>query len=70
MLPSRQSGDVLAEMWQLIAQVGAVLKSLVWDREAAIAPRGKPLDPVQDFAGTIATKMVIAPPQEPSVQGV
>ena len=41
MLPSRQSGDLLAGMWQLISQVGAVPKSLVWDREAAIAPQGQ-----------------------------
>src|SRR5690625_880497 len=65
MLPSRQSGDLLAGMWQLISQVGAVSKSLIWDREAAIAPRGKPLPPVQGFAGTIATKMVIAPARDP-----
>ncbi len=36
MLPSRQAGDLLAGMWQLISQVGAVSKTLVWDREAAI----------------------------------
>ena len=70
MLPSRQSGDLLAGMWQLISQVGAVPKSLVWDREAAIAPRGKPLPPVQGFAGTIATKMVIAPPRDPEFKGM
>ena len=70
MLPSRQSGDLLAGMWQLISQVAAVPKSLVWDREAAIAPRGKPLPPVQGFAGTIATKMVIAPPRDPEFKGM
>ncbi|OAV54529.1 transposase [Enteractinococcus helveticum] len=70
MLPSRQSGDLLASMWQLISQVGAVSKSLVWDREGAIAPKGKPLPPVQGFAGTIATKMVIAPPRDPEFKGM
>jgi transposase len=70
MLPSRQSGDLLAGMWQLISQVGAVSKSLIWDREAAIAPKGKPLPPVQGFAGTIATKMVIAPPRDPEFKGM
>lgn len=64
-LPSRQSGDVLVGMWQLISQVGGVSKSLVWDREAAIAPRGKSLPQVQCFAGTIAIKMVLAPPPDP-----
>lgn len=40
MLPSRQSGDLLAGMWQLISTVGATPKTLIWDREAAIAPKG------------------------------
>lgn len=70
MLPSRQSGDLLAGMWQLISQVGAVSKSLIWDREAAIAPQGKPLPPVQGFAGTVATKMVIAPRRDPEFKGM
>src|SRR5699024_168838 len=70
MLPSRQSGDLLAGMWQLISQVGAVSKSLVWDREAAIAPQGKSLPPVQGFAGTVATKMVIAPRRDPEFKGM
>jgi transposase len=36
MLPSRQTGDLLCGMWQLIGQVGRVTKTLVWDREAGI----------------------------------
>jgi len=70
MLPSRQSGDLLSGMWQLISEVGAVPKSLGWDRGAAIAPKGKPLDPVQGFSGTIATKMVIAPLRDPEFKGM
>ena len=41
MLPSRQGGDLTAGMWQLIAQVGAVSKTLVWDRESAIGGKGE-----------------------------
>lgn len=70
MVPSRQSGDLLAGMWQLISGVGAVSKQLIWDREAAIAPKGKPLDPVAGFAGTLATKMVIAPARDPEFKGM
>lgn len=70
LLPSRKSGDLLAGMWQLIHGVGAVPKTLVWDREAAIAPKGKPLAPVAAFAGTIATRMVIAPPRDPEFKGM
>src|SRR5699024_574999 len=44
--------------------------SLIWDREAAIAPQGKPLPPVQGFAGTVASKMVIAPRRDPEFTGM
>ncbi|MBN9792686.1 hypothetical protein DMP17_29465 [Pseudonocardia sp. TMWB2A] len=40
MLPSRQTGDLLSGMWQLIAGVGRVTKMLVWDREAGSAAAG------------------------------
>src|SRR5699024_12448608 len=36
----------------------------------AIAPQGKPLPPVQGFAGTVATKMVIAPRRDPEFKGM
>lgn len=70
MVPSRQSGDLLDGMWQLVSGVGAVSKSLIWDREAAIAPKGRPLPPVQAFAGTTATRMVIAPARDPEFKGM
>lgn len=70
MVPSRRSGDLLAGMWQLIDSIGAVPKTLVWDREAAIAPKGKPLAPVAGFAGALATKMVIAPARDPEFKGM
>jgi len=41
MLPSRQAGDLLAGMWQLISAVGAVSRTLVWDRESAIGGTGR-----------------------------
>ncbi|NKZ10809.1 hypothetical protein HGA11_07440 [Mycolicibacterium septicum DSM 44393] len=31
MLPSRQGGDLLREMWELISQMGKVTKTLVWE---------------------------------------
>ncbi len=70
MIPSRQQGDLLAGMWQLVTGVGAVSKQLIWDREAAIAPKGKALPEVQAFAGTTAAKMVIAPKRDPEFKGM
>jgi hypothetical protein len=40
MLPSRQAGDLLADMWQLINALGKVPKTLIWDRESAIGGKG------------------------------
>lgn len=70
MLPSRQGGDLLAGMWQLIAQVGAVSKTLVWDREAAIGGKGKVTQAAAGFAGTLATRVVLAPPRDPEFKGM
>lgn len=70
MLPSRQAGDLLAGMWQLISDVGRVSKSLVWDREAAIAGKGKPTQVAAAFAGTLGTRYDIAPPRDPEYKGM
>ena len=70
MLPSRQAGDLLAGMWQLIGQVGAVSKTLVWDREAAIGGKGKVTQAAAAFAGTLATRIVLAPPRDPEFKGM
>jgi transposase len=70
MIPSRQAGDILAGMWQLIAGVGRVSKSLVWDREGAIGPKGTVTAPVAAFAGTLATRVVLAPPRDPEFKGM
>lgn len=60
-LTSRQSGDLPAVMWQLIASVGGPPTTLVRDGEPAIAQNGSPSVPVAWFAGTLASVMVIAP---------
>jgi len=70
MLPSRQGGDLLAGMWQLISQVGAVSKTLVWDREAAIGGKGVVTAVAAAFAGTLATRVVLAPPRDPEFKGM
>ena len=70
MLPSRQGGDLLAGMWQLISNVGRVSKSLVWDRESAIAGKGKPTHVAAAFAGTLGTRYDIAPPRDPEYKGM
>ena len=70
MLPSRQAGDLMAGMWQLISQVGAVSKTLVWDRESAIGGKGVVTQAAAAFAGTLATRVVLAPPRDPEFKGM
>jgi transposase len=70
MLPSRQAGDLLSGMWQLISQMGRVTKTLVWDRESAIGGTGKVSPPAAAFAGTLATKIRLAPPRDPEFKGL
>jgi transposase len=70
MLPSRQTGDLLSGMWQLIAGVGRVTKVLVWDREAGIGGTGRPTPAAAAFAGTLATRIVLAPRHDPEFKGI
>jgi transposase len=70
MLPSRQGGDLLSGMWTLISQIGRVTKTLVWDRESAIGGTGRVSIPAAAFAGTLATRIRLAPPRDPEFKGI
>lgn len=70
MLPSRQGGDLLSGMWSLISQMGRVTKTLVWDRESAIGGTGKVTAAAAAFAGTLATRIQLAPPRDPEYKGM
>ncbi len=70
MIPGRAGGDILAGMWALIRGLGAVTKRLVWDRESAIGGTGAPSPAAAAFAGTLATRIVLAPPRDPEFKGM
>ncbi|MGV9679218.1 IS21 family transposase [Nocardia sp. NPDC003482] len=70
MLPSRQGGDLLSGMWSLISGMGRVTKTLVWDRESAIGGTGKVTAAAAAFAGTLATRIQLAPPRDPEYKGM
>lgn len=70
MIPSRQGGDILSGMWDLISGIGRVTKTLVWDREAAIGGTGRVTAPAAAFAGTLATRIKLAPPRDPEYKGM
>lgn len=60
MVPSRQGPDLTAGMWSLINNVGAVPKTLIWDRESAVGGKGKVTEIAAAFAGTLATRIILA----------
>lgn len=70
MIPSRTAGDILAGMWSIIQALGAVTKTLWWDRESAIGGRGRPSPPAAAFAGTLGTRIVLAPRRDPETKGM
>lgn len=70
MVPSRQGGDLTAGMWELLGRFGGVPKSLLWDRESAIGGTGKPTVLAATFAGTLGTRIRLAPPRDPETKGV
>lgn len=70
MLPSRR----MAICWLgcgSSSRVGAgYRKALVWDREAVIGGTGKPTTGAAGFAGTLATRIVLAPARDPEFKGI
>lgn len=70
MIPSRQGDDILSGMWALICGWGRVPKTLVWDREAAIGGTRRVSTAASAFAGTLATRIHLAPPRDPEYKGM
>jgi len=70
MIPTRQGGDILSGMWSLISAIGRVTRTLVWDRESAIGGTGRVTAPAAAFAGTLATRIQLAPPRDPEYKGM
>ena len=70
MVPSRQAGDILAGMWQLINGLGMVPKALVSDRESAIGGTGIVTVRAASFAGWLSTRIQLAPPRDSEFKGM
>lgn len=70
MIPSRQAGDILAGMWEIIGGWGRCPRSLLWDREAAIGGTGRLTAEAAAFAGTLGVRIKLAPPRDPETKGL
>jgi transposase len=69
MIPTRKTPDLLMGSWELLRQLGRVPRRLIWDNEPGIG-RGKVTEPAAEFAGTLATKIVLLKPRDPESKGV
>jgi transposase len=74
LIPSRCAEDLFAGWWQLIAELGAVPRALVWDGEGAIGRwRGRRAEltaECQGFRGTLAAKVILCKPADPEAKGL
>ena len=71
MLPSRQTMDLVAGMWQLLSgSFAAVPHELWWDNEAGVGRRGRLTDPVTALVGTLGARLVQLKPYDPESKGI
>jgi transposase len=67
---SKQAPDILWGMGRCLAKLGALPETVVWDREAAIAPRGKPTDAFAAFCGSLPVGWSICEAADPESKGI
>ena len=70
MIPTRQTEDLLLGSWELIEQLGRVPRRLIWDNEPGIGRGGRLAAGVAAFTGTLATRIVQLPPNDPESKGL
>jgi transposase len=74
LIPSRSAQDLFAGWWRLIARLGAVPRTLVWDGEGAVGkyrPGGAALTAdTQAFRGVLGAKVLICKPADPEAKGL
>jgi hypothetical protein len=70
MIPTRKTEDLLLGSWELIRGLGRVPRRLIWDNEPGIGRGQRRAEGVTAFMGTLATKLVLLPPNDPESKGV
>ena len=74
LVPTRGAEDLFAGSWQLLRDLGAVPRVLVWDGEGAIgrwrAGRPELTEDCQGFRGTLGARVVVCKPRDPEAKGL
>jgi hypothetical protein len=70
MIPTRHTQDLLLAMWELLQQLDAVPRRLIWDNETGIGRGKRHAEGVGAFTGTLATTLQRLKPYDPESKGV
>lgn len=74
MIPSREAPDVILGQREVLHQLGAVPRALVWDNESAVGcwRNGKPqlTHDFQVLRGLLGVKVILLRPRDPEAKGV
>jgi transposase len=66
---SKELADIAWGMNRCLIRLGALPKKLVWDREGAIAPRGRPTDAFLAYCGALALGWIVLDPGDCQAKG-
>jgi hypothetical protein len=67
---SKEAPDVLWGVGRCLVRIGALPEKLVWDREGAIAPAGRPTEAFAAFCGQLGVGWVILDGGDAQAKGV
>jgi transcriptional regulator with XRE-family HTH domain len=66
---SKEAPDILAGLARNLQRLGVQAEKLVWDRESAIAGRGRPTDAFLSFCGQLQVGWIILDAADPQAKG-
>jgi transposase len=66
---SKEFEDIAFGMARCLGRLGALPKKLVWDREGAIAPQGRPTESFLAFCGQLALGWIVLEPGDCQAKG-
>lgn len=66
---SKEFSEIAWGMSRCLARLGALPSKVVWDREGAIAPRGRPTEPFAAFCGQLSLGWIILDPGDCQAKG-
>jgi len=67
---SKEAPDILWGLGRCLSRIGALPEKLVWDREGAIAPLGRPSDAFASFCGQLGVGWIILDAGDAQAKGV